>query len=204
MRLDRLPLLHEAMRKANLDRCRFRFVRKPATFDVFFFADRTPYGLMFGLVGGQWSFSVDVHPGYLVCTRLKKPIYAKLCEVLRLTWDPDRPFKPAIFFEELNSQFPKTVSQDNEAKPQDIARYRRDVEEAEKKYFWAWRPHRDRNVSEVTEHNLRKTRELLGEEAYVSCRDENISTVWTDDPNKSNDMWKSQLQVLRKQLTSPK
>ena len=198
MKLDRLPLLHRAMRRANLDRCTFRFVRKPAVFDVFFFTDRTPFGLMFGLVGGQWSFSVDVHPGYRVCTRLEKRVYRELCEVLGLTPDPDRPFRPAIFFEELNGQFPKTVTQDNEAKPQDIARYRRDVEEAEKKYFLAWRPHRDRNVSKVTKHNLRKTRELLGEQAYVICRDENISTVWTDDPNKSNEMWKSQLQALLK------
>ena len=62
MGLDRLRGLHGAMRDYGIDRCTFPFERNGERFHVFFFTDRDPFGLMFGHVSGQFSFSVDVLP----------------------------------------------------------------------------------------------------------------------------------------------
>lgn len=62
-----------------------------------------------------------------------------------------------------------------------LARYHRDVEEADKVYFERFLPHNGIN-SNASEPNLDKTRRLLGEEIYRACRERNISSCWTTDP----------------------
>ena len=188
--LDRLCLLHQSMNVSGIDRCRFPFHRNHKRFDVFFFADmEPPYELMFGLVRGQWSFSVKVAEGYRVKTQLGDDYYG-LCKALDLKFDPNNRFRPVDFFKDLNRVVPSEISRDNEVEPQDVARYCRDVEEADKNYFVGWRLHRDPEVRDVTERNLEKTRRLLGEDAYLHCREHRISTAWTDDPKKATGSWK--------------
>ena len=196
MHLDRLRGLHRAMGGCGLDRCTFPFARNRARFHVFFFTDRTPFGLMFGLVGGQFSFSVDVLRGYRIDTRLDRETYDGLFDALGLTYDPNRPFRPADFFGDLNRAIPQRVTPHHEPSPHDVARYCRDVEEADKIYFVAWRPNEGKQAGNVTEHNLHKTRVLLGEDAHTNCRIYNISSVWSDNPRKRSEQWKRELRLL--------
>ena len=185
--LNSLRLLHRSMNARRIDRCRFPFHRNHKEFDVFFFAGMEPYELMFGLVGGRWSMLVKVLEGYRVDTRLGKEDYAKLCEALGLKYDPNNRFRPKDFFEDLNRAIPREVSRSSEVKPQDVARYFRNVKEADKIYFAGWRSHQDPEVRDVTERNLEKTRRLLGEDAYRRCLKYRISSAWTADRRKASD-----------------
>lgn len=188
--LNRLRLLHQSMNVHRIDRYRFPFYRNHKEFDVFFFADMMPYELMFGLVRGQWSFSVKVLEGYRVNAWLGDD-YVGLCKALDLKHDPKNPFRPADFFKDLNHVVPSEASRNNEVEPEEVARYcRSSVEEPDKIYFLGWREHLDPEVRDVTERNLEKTRRLLGEDAYLRCRKYHISTAWTDDPKKASNRWR--------------
>ena len=191
MHLDRLPGLHQDMRRQGVERCKFPFARNHARFQVIFLADQVPYVLMFGLVGGQLSFSVDVLQGYRINPGLEKDVYLELVRALGLQFDRDRPFYPAAFFEDLNLAIPRRIAPANITEPHDIARHCRDVEDADKTYFLTWQEHG--KTKHVTDQNLMKTRALLGVAAYEHCRKHNISTVWTDDPNRANRHWRQQL-----------
>ena len=186
--LNKLRLFHREMEKCGIRRSRFPFRRNHKEFDVLFFTDMEPYELMFGLVGGQWSMTVKMLEGYRVNTWLGED-YARLCEALGLKYDPDNRFRPKDFFEDLNRAIPRELSLSNEVKPQDVARYFRDIEEADKIYFLCWRPHHDPR-RKVTERNLEKTRRLLGEDAYRRCRKHRISSAWTADRRRASDDWK--------------
>lgn len=99
-------------------------------------------------------------------------------------------FGPIDLFAAFNNQIPQKLSTTKKARPSDLIRYKKDVEEADKAYFWRFR---NNNENEhVSEKNPEKTRLFMGEEAYERCKKENISTQWTDDPTKDNyDNWKS-------------
>ena len=195
--MPRLQDLHQAMRRSGLDRCRFPYVRNGVQFDVFFFADKDPFGLMFGLVGSRWAFSVDVLPGYRVETRLDRETYDGLVRALRLKFDPERPFSPAAFFRDLNENIPHDVRREDAPRPEDVARYRRDVDEADKVYFVRWRAHSvEGNTGHVTRRNLEKTRILLGEAVYEVCRENDISSVWSDVEHDRSDRWRDELRPM--------
>ncbi len=159
--LNRLCLLHQSMNVRRIGRCGFPFHRNHKKFDVFFFADMKPYELMFGLVRGQWSFSVKVLEGYRVKTWLGDD-YDGLCKALDLKHDPSNPFRPADFFKDLNRVVPSEISRDSEVEPQDVARYCRGVEEADKIYLVGWRPHPDPEV--------REARSVFGEDRACLAR----------------------------------
>ena len=188
--LNRLRLFHREMEKCGICRRRFPFRRNHKELDVLFFTDMEPYELMFGLVGGQWSMTVKILEGYRVNILLGKDDYAKLCEALGLKYGPNNRFRPKDFFEDLNRAIPRELSLSSEVKPQDIARYSRNIEEADKVYFAGWRPHHDPGVRDVTERNLEKTRLLLGEDAYRRCLKHRISSAWTADRRRASDDWK--------------
>lgn len=91
------------------------------------------------------------------------------------------PFRTGKFFAEFNEKIPATATDRARVLPHQIASYRRDVEEADKKYFCGWRNNKLEN-KKVTLKNLEKTRALIDEKTYVFCKDHNISTRWTDEP----------------------
>lgn len=54
------------------------------------------------------------------------------------------------------------------------------MEEAEKIYFCGWFDN-DKVGKKVRPENLEKTKEILGTDAYLMCKKNNISSKWTDD-----------------------
>lgn len=170
------------MKLKKLDRQQFLFRYNTVVFDVIFFIDETPFKLMFGVKKNNFYFEIDVVKGFKINTFLNK-IYRDLCEALELEYDPDNPFKTSAFFKEFDIKTPRTATQKNRPKPQDIIYYKRNVEEVDKKYFFGWL---DNTLTghHVTNENLKKTRELLGREAFERCRKRNISSRWTDDQKK--------------------
>jgi hypothetical protein len=83
------------------------------------------------------------------------------------------------FLQHFSEQVPHLLMTKKAVKPHEVARHRRDVDEAEKIYFYGWRNNNTRK-EQVSEGNLQKTRRLLGEATYLSCKKRNISSCWTD------------------------
>jgi len=178
--LDGLRPLYKSMRTQGLERQRFPYSHGVANFDVFFFIDSQPFELLFGAHGHNLAFSFKVLNGFVVQdSNLSKEDYSELCRILDLTYDPNNKFSPASFLSSFNEKIPTTAKPDHVPQAHETVRFRRDVAEADKKYFCGWR---NNNIQKdrVTPENLAKTLELLGKSIYEMCKRRNISTRWTD------------------------
>ena len=63
-------------------------------------------------------------------------------------------------------------------------RYYRDIEEANRVYFFGWQDNSQQG-HQVSEKNLAKTRRLLGQLAHDFSQRRNQSTRWTDQEDKA-------------------
>lgn len=182
MVLSGLKNLYKSMKGQELDRVRFQYKHARVIFDVFFFIDETPFCLLFGAKEFNFAFEMPVRAGFAVEPILSSGDYKALCAALGLEYDPLHPFSVKVFLERFNESIPSEIGPGT-IRPEQIAVYRRDVEEAEKIYFFQWR---DNTVlgKHVTPENLEKTKRLLGKQAYEACRRRNISSCWTDDHKK--------------------
>lgn len=66
--------------------------------------------------------------------------------------------------------------------------YVRDIEEADKICFYG-REHNNEENIHVTDDNLIKTKEFLGYQAYLVCKEKNISSRWSDLENKAKNFY---------------
>ncbi|WP_213066116.1 DUF6037 family protein [Acinetobacter seifertii] len=188
MKLTGLVPLFQSMKAQNIQRYKFQFQRNKVVFDVIFFTDAVPYSLLFGACGHNFSFEIPVEKGFFINeNQLPKEVYNKLTKVLGLKYDPNNKFRPIFFFEDFNKAIPSSAHPRNVPKPNEVAIYRQDVEEAHKIYFWYWLDHTV-DGKHVTEKNLEKTRQLLGYETYLTCRSKNISSKWTANENLEREL----------------
>ena len=148
-------------------------------FDVLFFTDESPFILLFGVHLKNFSFIVKVRNGFIIDGKLPYDTYKKLCEILGIEYDPLNKFSPFAFFKDFNKAIPSVALLSQRAQPQDIAEYRKDVEEAHKVYFYGWNDN-TKSGDKVRDKNLKKTKEYLGADAYEWCKKKNISSRWTD------------------------
>ncbi|MDX1811382.1 MAG: DUF6037 family protein [Gammaproteobacteria bacterium] len=188
MKLDGLVDLYRSMKDQGIDRYRFEYCHGCALFDVFFFIDESPFILLFGAKGEAFSFEVEVKAGFYIDPTLDGDTYKELCKVLGLEYDPRNPFSPKGFFSQFNLNVPNVASISVKAEPHEIAQYRKVAEEEDKIYFLGWRNNHIRG-EQVSETNLKKTKDLLGQMAYSCCNSKNISSCWTDDPAKAKKVW---------------
>ncbi|EFU43417.1 hypothetical protein PVOR_03650 [Paenibacillus vortex V453] len=179
LKLTGLRELYADMRTKGIKRYKFGFTYNSVSFDIFFFADETPFKLMFGVKAHNFYFEVSVDKGFVIDTNLGDK-YTQLRKILGLQYDPDNPFKTFYFFSEFNNRIPKHADDKNKPEPSDIAYYRRDIEESEKIYFMGWRDN-EKLKEKVSPENLYKTRMLLDYGAYLICKRKNISSRWTPD-----------------------
>jgi len=173
------------MTAVEMDRCHFRFQLHRGEFDVFVFIDVDPYVLAFGAIGRNFYFEVPVDSRTLTTPGVfQTNTYYTLCEILGLRRSSGDKFTPSAFLTHVNEAM--KTARFRAATPKDLAPYRRDVEESEKIWFCGWR---DNSTSgqHVTDRNLEKTRQWLGEKAYLRCRERNISSRWTDLQEKAID-----------------
>jgi hypothetical protein len=178
------------MRSQNIERYKFQYKNGKALFDILFFIDESPFILLFGVKSENFSFELEVKNGFIISTKLDNLTYKELCRVLGLTYNPNSVFKPEDFFVDFNRKIPATANTNNQPAPHDIAPYRSVAEDSDKIYFTRWLDNNTTN-NHVTEKNLEKTKTLLGQKAYETCKRKNISSCWTDDPTK------------RRQITNP-
>lgn len=179
MKLEGLIPLYKSMKHQDIERYKFEYKAGKAVFDVYFFIDDSPYLLLFGVKSANFSFEIPVLNGFVISPMLDRETYTKLCEVLGLEYDPTRPFSPRNFFSEFNANIPANVNPLQKAKPHELASYRSLAEDEDKIYFVGWRDNLKWGTN-VKISNLSKTRDLLGEKAYLRCMEKNISSCWTN------------------------
>jgi hypothetical protein len=167
------------MKQQNIERYKFDFYYQSVKFDILYFIDEVPNKLAFGIKHHNYYFETPVRKGFEVTAFLHE--YNKFCKIMGFTYNPESPYKPAFFFEEFNKHIPNVATKTNIPKPSEVAVYRNQVEEVDKIYFVKWRDN-TKDGKKVSPENLEKTRLLLSYEAYLMCRDKNISSCWSPNP----------------------
>lgn len=184
MNLQHLPRLHASMIEQGLTKTKFDFHFRTLRFSVIYIAEsRFPHELLFGCRAHNLFFVVNVSRDYRISTYLNES-YGELVRALDLQPDPANPFKPAVFFEAFDEATPTATSPANTPSISDVALLSRDVEEADKVFFFGWLPH-DGRKSGPSDANLTKTKRICGVKTYELCLRHHISSRWTDDPNRA-------------------
>ncbi|MCB5951357.1 DUF6037 family protein [Enterococcus sp. BWT-B8] len=191
--LEIKPLLSD-MRKNGETLDKFRFVYNKVTFEVIFFIDSTPFELLFGVIDENYSFILELKPGFQL-ESLPDDVFYKLCDILKL-----RPSKEGLtsykFLQYFAKKIPSSYS-GARVQPHEVAQYKKsDVPEADKKYFCGWKIFR--SSSPKNARNFEKTREHLGESIYKFCKEHSISSCWTNLPEKRKDYYSPQSYLAKK------
>lgn len=183
------PLLRDMVAN-NAKQAQFRFEYNHVGFDVIVLIDREPYELLFGAVNHNLAFTLHMHKGYILDS-LPNDVYYALLKILNLKGGSEH-FNSMIFLRFFAEHIPRTFS-GRKVQPHEVAVLKnRDmtrsetVDESDKIYFKGWKNHftDGRQV-----RNLEKTRELLGYDAYIFCRDHNISSCWSANPSERVDYY---------------
>lgn len=186
MKLNGLLDLYKDMKLKDIERYRFEYQHGRTTFDIFFFIDEQPFVLLFGAKQSNFSFEIEVLPGFEISCILDKGDYRELCRILELVYNPQNKFSTKGFFESFNENIPSKANPKNIPKPHQVALYRKDIEDANKIFFIGWRDN-DLKGEHVTDENLKKTKVLMGMNAYKVCKKKNISSCWTDIVGRSKE-----------------
>lgn len=179
--LENLRLLHQEMRQRGIDRARFDFRRNDVDFDVFFFTDTSPYRLLLGARGRNVAIDLEVHRGYAINTYLGDQ-FGALCDALGIRPNPNNKFSSKAFFEEFAKAIPQHLPANHKVKPNLLLRYRPHAGTSDGHLFCGWRDNSQAGKN-VSPENLEKTRLILGERIFHACRERNISSCWTNNPD---------------------
>ncbi|MEH6908830.1 DUF6037 family protein [Neobacillus drentensis] len=183
MKLNGLKELYQCMKQQKIERYKFDFIYQSVQFDVLYFIDEIPNILAFGIKQHNYYFEIPVGKDFEITAYLNE--YHKFCKIMGFEYNPDSHYKPAYFFEEFNKNIPKIALPTNVPKPSQVAIYRDKVEEAAKIYFVKWRDN-SKVGHKVSTENLEKTRLLLSYKAYRMCKEKNISSCWSANPEDEN------------------
>lgn len=178
------------MRKNEVTKEKFRFTYSGVTFEVIFFIDSTPFELLFGVVDKNYSFVLKLRAGFQL-ESLPDEVFYKLCTILNL-----KPSKEGLtsykFLQYFAQKIPSKYSKSN-VQPHEIAQYKKiDVPESDKIYFCGWQTYNTRKAQ-----NFEKTKQYLGESTYEFCKKHNVSSCWTNVPEKRKEYFSPQEYVSK-------
>lgn len=159
--------------KVKIDK--FCFMYKAVKFEVIVAIDHQPFELLFGVVGYNLSFSLNLYKGFELET-IPSDVFYKLCRILNLKPSKEE-FNSYKFLKYFSTKIPSNYS-GRKVQPHERAIYiRKNVPEADKIFFCGWKFYAG---SERHAKNFEKTRKWLGDEAYFFCKEHDISSCWTD------------------------
>lgn len=180
------PLLQDmGHNKVKIDK--FKFSYNQVEFEVIILIERDPFELLFGVIDHNYSFILKLSGGYNL-ESLPDEVFFKLCDILKL-----KPSKEGLtsfkFLRYVAERIPNHYS-GLRPQPHEVAQYKKkDILEAEKIYFCRWQFYTSQNRHA---RNFEKTREWLGKDAYLFCKEHNISSCWTDKAGKRKDYYTPQ------------
>jgi hypothetical protein len=191
--LEIKPLLSDmGKNKATMDK--FRFTYNKVEFEVIIFIDRTPFELLFGILDRNFSFILELRNGYQLSSLSNQDFYS-LCRILNLKPGKET-FTSFKFLKYFASCLPTHYSKKS-VQPHEIAWHKaKHVPESEKIYFCGWRTYSQ--DSPHSAKNFEKTKEFLGESVYEFCKNNNISSRWTDEPSKRRNYYSPDLYLKEK------
>lgn len=185
------PLFYD-MLYHNVTQDKFSFTYNKVVFDVVFLIERKPFELLFGIIDYNFSFTLNLYPGFQL-QYIPDDVFWELRKILNLY-----PGKEGLtsfkFLKYFSERIPKKYS-GKIIQPHQIAVYKKDIPDSEKIYFKGWRTH----ISDGrTAQNFDKTRALLGDKAYDFCKENNISSCWSDKPNDRINYYPPENYIIRK------
>jgi hypothetical protein len=185
MKLDGLKELYKDMKRNNVVRTQFQYQHNNVIFDVIFFIDDSPFQLLFGAIGHQCSFFINVTDGFNISPVITpRAAYYDLCKALGLTYDPANPFSTAKFFADFALHIPLSISA--KKTPTLPINYQASVNiDGDKIHFSHWKNNSDKSGN-VTVENLEKTRDAFGDEIKNFCLRKNVSSCWSIKDKKTN------------------
>lgn len=180
------PLLRDmGQNNAKIDK--FRFIYNNVEFEVIVLIERSPFELLFGVIGYNYSFELKLFAGYEL-QELPDDVFFKLCRILNLKPGKES-FTSFKFLNYFARRIPKQYSK-VKVQPHEVAIYKRnDVPDADKVYFYGWKFF---DGNERKARNFEKTKKLLGDETYEFCKRNNISSCWTASIDKRIDYYSPQ------------
>lgn len=176
------PLLLD-MKKNNATKDKFAFTYNQVRFEVIILIDCQPYELLFGVVGHNFSFILNLRKGFNL-QNIPDPVFYRLCEILNLKAGKDT-FTSFAFLKYMATCIPEKFSNIVVQPHEIMAHKKKDVPEEEKIYFCGWKTYKEDSTHSAK--NFEKTRKILGESVYIFCEKHNISSCWTSELGKRKD-----------------
>lgn len=191
--LEIKPLLSDMSKnKAIIDK--FKFSYNEVEFEVIILTDHTPFQLLFGILDKNFSFILELRSGYQLSNLTNEDFFA-LCRILNLKPGKET-FTSFKFLKFFANCVPLRFSKKS-VQPHEIAWYKaKYVPESEKIYFCGWRTYSQDSL--YSAKNFEKTKEFLGESVYQFCKENNISSRWTDEPSKQKNYYSPNLYLKEK------
>lgn len=177
-----LKFLVSDMNKQGADKEHFCFTYSHCDIDCIFSIGHKHHELLVAIIDENYGFVVNVYinrKGDFVA-EIDEESYFGFCKVARLTYK-DNHFTSSALLNLLSVHIPKSYSgwryTDRDMRPYLCCRK---IDEAEKIYFKGWNDHtKDKN----TARNFDKTEFYFGKQVADYCRSNNISSIWSANPN---------------------
>ncbi|EHA6937682.1 hypothetical protein JMC39_002220, partial [Listeria monocytogenes] len=133
MKLEEIKQLLSDMRKNNVTKDKFTFSFNQVKFEVIVLIDCQPFELLFGVVGHNFSFILNLYPGFQL-QNLPDYVFFKLCEILNLKPGKET-FTSLAFLKYMATRIPTKYSRTN-IQPHEIIPFKvKYIPETDKKYF---------------------------------------------------------------------
>lgn len=168
-------LLIEDMQKYKFQ---FGFIYNNVAADALVFLHVTPYILAIATRDTNFYFEFELTKNFGVLPIMPPKLYKDFLLAFQVKYDPNHKFTPRDFWTFFLSNIPSSITNTKYVNFKTIVKRNPNIEERNALKFIRFLPH-GASGHKVTEKNLDKTRRLLGEQAYVRCKSENISTCWS-------------------------
>lgn len=173
---DFIPLIVD-MRVNHIDKEHYSFTFRGFVFDVILSVAHRGYEILVAVHSHNWGCVLKMSETYNIS--VSDDIYTSLCKLLNLNWNKDH-FGSKVFLQLLSKNSPKK-SKCTGVDYQILKNYLpyRKVDEADKNYFCGWNDHKkDKRKA----RNFDKTEYFFGKTVADYCRNNNISSLWSDIP----------------------
>jgi len=189
--MNSLSLLHQDMVRKGIDQYRFRIDVDRLSYDCIFVATREPFEL--GLACLEHSFTLLFQldhkfetSGFISDTR----IFNSFSRALKKANDGWPGLRMPVFLLQVDRRIPSQATLTSAPTTESFTPSESQAVNTEHKpYLCGWKLHSPSSGRNVSLENLRKTEELLGQEAGEFCRRHNVSTCWTHVKGKAK-LWK--------------
>lgn len=159
----------------NVEKEHYQFTYNGFKFDVILSIVNSGYEILVAIHTHNWGCVLKMSNNFII--EVPDDVYFSLCKVLHLNWNINH-FNSVAFLRLLSENSPrKSNCQGVDYK--ELRKYLlyRHVDEKDKIYFCGWNDHtKDKRKA----HNFDKTEFYFGKSVANYCRENNISSLWSD------------------------